>query len=190
MSSVEDKTDVKCCECENCQCGENCECNHPDQCCCPKEETTTVVETTTTEETQVETEEEAVEPVDDNPMLKEFAKRVYDKLQEDFFNHYPNITRESLFALVRISMEEAEKFDELEGKQKKELVLRVLQEAIKDHTYDDVQSEEVKFFVDKMADILIDNLVEVDLGNLHINEGQKKKFKNFFKKLCPCVKVD
>lgn len=112
--------------------------------------------------------------------MEQYAQTLYQKVKAKF--PAEKITAGNIFDLIRFSMEEAEKFRELEGRAKKELVMRVIEEAIKDFVVDEIENESLRMLVDNFLDVLIDTIVDIDLGNLKINEDQKK----VIRKLFPC----
>ena len=117
--------------------------------------------------------------------MEKYAEELYDTVKKNFPSD--KIDTVSIFILIRIAMEEVDKFKELKGRQKKELVIRIIHEAIEDYVLDDVENENIKILVDHFVDVIVDNFVDIDFGNLHINEDQKKKIKAFFKKIFPCL---
>jgi hypothetical protein len=112
--------------------------------------------------------------------MEKYAKVLYEKVKGKFPSE--KVTAGNIFDLMRISMEEAEKFKELEGRAKKELVIRIINEAIKDFVVDEIENESLRLLVDNFMDVLIDTFVDIDFGNLKINEDQKK----VIRKLFPC----
>lgn len=112
--------------------------------------------------------------------MEKYAKELYDKVKGKFPSE--KLTSTNVFDLMRISMEEAEKLKNLEGRQKKELVIRILHEAIKDYVIDDFESAALNMLVDNFVDIIIDTFVDINMGNLKINEDQKKVIRKIF----PC----
>jgi len=112
--------------------------------------------------------------------MEKYAETLYDRVKDKFPDD--KLTVINVFDLIRISMEEVEKFRVLEGRQKKELVVRIVHEAIKDYVIDDLESESLKMLVDKFVDVIIDQFCDINLGHLHINENQKKTLRKIF----PC----
>lgn len=119
--------------------------------------------------------------------IEKYAEDLYTKVKDAFPSKEVNIG--NVFDLIRLTMEEAEKFTDLEGRQKKELVIRIVHEAIEDFVLDDVDNESIHILVDKFVDVIIDQFCDIDLGHLHINEEKKKKIRAFFHKIFPCIKV-
>lgn len=112
------------------------------------------------------------------------AGKLYDDVKKIFPDE--ELTLTNMFPFVRLAMETAEKFENLPGKDKKKLVIRAAQKALEDYVLKD--QDELKFFVDVMLDMTIDQLVDIDLGHLAINEDKKHKIKTFFKKIFCCSK--
>lgn len=116
--------------------------------------------------------------------MEQYAENLYNTVKENFPDE--KIDAVNVFNLIRLAMEEVEKFKELEGRQKKELVIRIVHEAIEDYVLDEVENQNIHILVDHFVDVIVDNFCDIDLGNLHINEENKKKFKAFLKKIFPC----
>ncbi|MEX0598275.1 MAG: hypothetical protein WD512_17440 [Candidatus Paceibacterota bacterium] len=112
--------------------------------------------------------------------MEQYSKQLYEKVKAKIPNN--QVTAGNIFDLIRISMEEVEKFKELAGRSKKELVIRILHEIVKDYVLDDVENETIKILLDNFVDIIIDTFVDIDMGHLKINEDQKK----VIRKLFPC----
>jgi hypothetical protein len=123
-------------------------------------------------------------PVAETEMEK-LAEQLYKDVNAQF-GEGKQLNMFNMFAFVRLAMEIAETFEELPGRDKKKLVIRVCQEALEDHALED--REDLQFFVDKILDMTIDQFVDIDMGHLHINEAQKHRIKTFFKKIFPCLK--
>lgn len=117
--------------------------------------------------------------------LEKYAKDLYERVKETFPDQELKVS--NVFDFIRIAMEEAEKFIELDGRQKKELVIRVLHEAFEDYVVDEAESESLRILVDSLVEVVIDQFVDIDLNHLHLNEDQKHRIRAWFKKACPCV---
>lgn len=118
--------------------------------------------------------------------MEKYAEELYNKVKENFPDEKIDAT--NVFQLIRLTMEEAEKFGTLEGRQKKELVVRVVHEAVEDFVLDEVQNEHIHILVDNFVDVIVDNFCDIDLNHLRINADKKQKIKVFLKKICPCMK--
>lgn len=116
--------------------------------------------------------------------IENYAEELYDRVKARF--PIDGLNKANIFELIRLSMEEVDKFSELAGRQKKELVIRIAHEALKDAVLDDADNLALNLLVDNFVDIIIDNFCDIDLGNLGINEDQKHKIRAFFKKCLPC----
>lgn len=116
--------------------------------------------------------------------LKKYSEDLYAKVKANFPDDTLNALNVLLF--VRMAMEQAEKFKELEGRQKKEVVIRVMHVAFDDYAMDEQTSAQLKVLVDFFIDQIIDNFVDINLGNLGLNKKQQKKFNDFFRKITPC----
>lgn len=116
--------------------------------------------------------------------MEKYAEELYQKVKDNFPDD--KIDTVNVFMLIRIAMEEVERFKELEGRQKKELVIRIIHEAVEDYVLDDVENENIHMLVDNFVDVIVDNFCDIDLGNLGINEEKKKKIMSFLKKIVPC----
>lgn len=112
--------------------------------------------------------------------MEKYSKDLYEKVKVKIPNN--QVTAGNIFDIIRIAMEEVEKFRELAGRSKKELVIRIIYEIVKDYVLDDVENESIKLLLDNFVDIIIDTFVDIDLGHLKINEDQKK----VIRKLFPC----
>ena len=113
-------------------------------------------------------------------LIELYAEKLYDEVKSKFKDNTLNII--TIFDLLRLAMEIAESYKDLTGRQKKELVIRIMHEAIEDFVLDDMDNEALNIFVDKMVDVVIDNFVDINWGHLAINKKNKDKFKNCF----PC----
>lgn len=112
--------------------------------------------------------------------IEKYAETLYDRVKNKFPDEKLNVL--NIFDLTRIAMEEVEKFKVLEGRQKKELVIRIIHEAVKDFVIDDMESKSLNILVDQFIDVIIDQFCDINLGHLHINENQKKTLRKIF----PC----
>jgi hypothetical protein len=112
--------------------------------------------------------------------MEKYSKELYEKVKAKIPNN--QVTAGNIFDIIRIAMEEVERFKELPGRAKKELVIRIIYEIVKDLVLDDVENESIKLLLDNFVDIIIDTFVDIDLGHLKINEDQKK----VIRKLFPC----
>ena len=110
--------------------------------------------------------------------MEQYAEKLYVNLKKSFPDEEINAI--NVFGLIRLAMEEAERFQELAGRQKKELVIRVIHEAIEDYVLDDIENQNIRILVDHFMDVIIDNFVDIDLNHLKINEENKKKLKKIF----------
>ena len=112
--------------------------------------------------------------------MEKYAENLYKAVKAKFPGNKVNSS--NVFDLVRLSMEEVEKFRSLQGRQKKELVVRIIHEALKDYVIDDMESESLNFLVDNFIDLIIDQFCDINLGHLKINDDQKKTLRKIF----PC----
>ena len=110
--------------------------------------------------------------------MEKYAEQLYDDVKKHF--NCDTLTAANTFELMRIAMELVDTYKGLEGKQKKELVIRVLHNAFDDYVVDEIENEAVRILIDNLADIVIDNFVDIDLGHLSINhpdcQARLKKF--------------
>lgn len=113
--------------------------------------------------------------------MEAYATKLYNEVKLQFTSD--TLTVANTMVLMRVAMEVADTYKEISGKQKKELVLRVLHQAFEDYVVDEIQNEAVKMLIDNLADIMIDNFVDIDLGNLNINHVT---IKEKLLKFCPC----
>tara|TARA_R100001163_G_scaffold65832_1_gene65442 strand:- start:9468 stop:9833 length:366 start_codon:yes stop_codon:yes gene_type:complete len=113
--------------------------------------------------------------------IEKYAETLYNRVKAKFPSD--KVTMTNIFDLIRLSMEEAEKFGKLAGKQKKELVLRVVQEAVTDLVVDEDDNKALAILIDNFADLIIDQFVDINFGHLAINVKNNK----CFAKLFPCI---
>jgi len=120
--------------------------------------------------------------IDENkPEMEQYAEKLLEMVKAQFEDQELNMG--NIFIFLRLAMEHADKFKELEGRNKKELVIRIMHEALEDFVLEGDDKEALRIFVDKMVDLVIDNFCDINLGNLHINEDQKKVLRRLF----PCM---
>lgn len=117
--------------------------------------------------------------------MEDYADELYTRVKAKFPTDH-TIDRTNIFSLIRLAMEEVDQFSELEGRQKKELVVRVAHEALKDYVLDEQDNAALNLLVDNFVDVIIDNFCDIDLGNLGINDEQKHRIRTFVKKCFPC----
>lgn len=90
------------------------------------------------------------------------------------------LSMSNIFEFVRLCMEISETHKELSGREKKTLVISICNKAFDDMLLSDTDKDSLKIFVNGVLDTLIDNFVDIDNGNLHINENCKKHFRQLF----------
>ena len=112
--------------------------------------------------------------------IEKYVDTVYTNVLARFPSGVLSMT--NIFDFVRLCMETAENYKSLSGRHKKELVIRVCHKALEEMILDNVDSDALKVFVDKVVDVLVDNFIDIDLGNLHVNEDCKKRWRKVF----PC----
>jgi hypothetical protein len=112
-----------------------------------------------------------------------YAKKLYDEICEKFQDEELDMT--NIFDLVRLCMETVDTYKNITGLQKKQLVLNVVHRALDEWLVNKIDDATLRLFADKGLDILIDNFVDIDLGNLKIN---KAACLTAFQKLFACCK--
>ena len=114
--------------------------------------------------------------------MEKYAEQLYNDVKQQFDSE--TLTAANTLELMRIAMEVVDTYTNLEGKQKKELVLRVVHQAFDEYVVDEIENEAVKVLVDNIADLLIDHFVDIDLGHLNINHPDCKKRLSRFLPCC------
>lgn len=92
------------------------------------------------------------------------------------------ITVGNFFDLVVMTMEQVERFRELGGSEKKALVVRVVNQVVEDMVAVNIENDFLRIVVSNFLDQLIETLITVDGGAMHINMDKKK----LVRKLMPC----
>ena len=107
------------------------------------------------------------------------GSKYVDSLYDSLSKISTTLTKENITIIVINLMQLAEKYPELTGVQKKQLVIHVVKKFIKDKT-DNEQEEVLLTFVDIFLPTIIDTLVSVDKKEIVI------KLKKTFSSCFPC----
>jgi len=105
------------------------------------------------------------------------GKKYVDDLYNTLSKNYFPITKENIITIVINLMQLVEKYQDLTGEQKRNLVINVVEKFIKDKT-DNEKEEVLLTFVGNFLPTLIDILVSVDKKEIVIK--LKKTFSSCF----------
>lgn len=84
-----------------------------------------------------------------------------------------------------IIMQAVEKYPELSGADKKDLVIIVLKRLVEEFDIGESEGEIIDILIDNAMPIVIDLVVSASKGELGLNKISMK-IKKFFKKICKC----
>jgi len=109
---------------------------------------------------------------------------VVEKLVDDASNIIGNgvISHSNIITILLRFMQTVEKYKDMDGDQKKNLVLYVLNRYIEENVNNDTKATELKLLVNLTLPTLIDTFIAIDRKKIII------KTKNFFKNKFKCCK--
>jgi hypothetical protein len=113
-----------------------------------------------------------------------YVQAVFNQVKENFAGQSLDVT--TVFSFIRISMETVERYKNLTGMQKKELVIAVLTVAIDSLVVDQNEQQILNFMIENFIGTLIDQFCDIDSNGISINLATKNKLKAFFSKIFPC----
>jgi hypothetical protein len=104
------------------------------------------------------------------------ARELFEKVKSVFTE---KLTHKTVFKFVETSMEVIELNDELSGEQKKSLVIESLTIALTEIVPDEQDYELLTQFIEFFVESTIDEIIEINKGNLKLNPKKSVFFRCF-----------